>query len=135
MQALRVLDRFQPSEAYLLTLLSAQHLEMIREEQLLSYLDRGLGIANRDARTALLESALLRSGEIEELDHFLERKVERGPREFRAICRSMFTPAVERVLRVTRNDDARKLTLEAVPAQASSPLPAGDSASPNVDNG
>jgi tetratricopeptide (TPR) repeat protein len=112
MQALRVLDRFSPSEAYLLTLLAAQHLEMIREEQLLTYLDRGMGIANRDARTALLESALLRADEIEELDRFLERKLGRGPRDFRAICRSMFTPAVERTLRITRNEDARRLTLD-----------------------
>ncbi|CAN5288625.1 hypothetical protein BH10PLA2_BH10PLA2_23110 [soil metagenome] len=132
MQALRVLDRFPPSEAYLLTLISAQHLEMIREEQLLSYLDRGLGIANRDARIALLESALLRSSEIEELDHFLERKVERGPREFRAICRTMFTPSVERVLRATRNDDARRLTLEAVPVPASKPLPENISTSAGI---
>ena len=49
MQPLRVLDRFPPSEAYLLTLIAAQNLEMIREEQLLTYLDRGMGIANRDA--------------------------------------------------------------------------------------
>lgn len=109
MQSLRVLDRFSPSEAYLLTLLAAHHVEMIREEQLLSYLDRGMGITNRDARAALLESALLRSEEIEELDHFLTRKLERGPRDFRSIFRSMITPSVGRVLRHTRNEEARRL--------------------------
>ena len=121
MQSLRVLDRFLPSEAYLLTLLGAHHVEMIREEQLLTYLDRGMGIANRDARTALLESALLRANDIEELDHYLERKVERGPREFRAICRTMFTPSVERVLRATRNADARRLALDIPAATAVAP--------------
>jgi tetratricopeptide (TPR) repeat protein len=112
MQSLRVLDRFLPSEAYLLTLLGAHHVEMIREEQLLNYLDRGMGIANRDARTALVDSVLLSPTEIEELDHFLERKLERGPREFRAVCRSMLTPSLERVLRTTRNEDARRLSLD-----------------------
>jgi hypothetical protein len=121
MQSLRVLDRFLPSEAYLLTLLAAHHVELIREEQLLNYLDRGMGIANRDARAALLDSALLRSNELDELDHYLERKVERGPREFRALCRSMFTPAVERVLRVTHNQDARALRLEPEAARLSAP--------------
>src|SRR5882724_8384329 len=106
MQSLRILDRFSPPEAYLLTLLAAHHLEMIREEQFLSYLDRGMEVANRDARAALLESALLRSNEIEELDHYLARKLERGPRDFRSICRSMLTPGVERVLRHTRNEEA-----------------------------
>jgi tetratricopeptide (TPR) repeat protein len=124
MQSLRVLDRFLPSEAYLLTLLGAHHVEMIREEQLLNYLDRGMGIANRDARTALVDSVLLSPTEIEELDHFLERKLERGPREFRAVCRSMLTPSLERVLRVTRNEDARRLSLDSpvggVVAQAAS---------------
>jgi hypothetical protein len=125
MQALRVLDRFPPSEAYLLTLISAQHLEIIREEQLLSYLDRGLGVANRDARTSLLEGSLIRESEIAELDHFLERKLERGPRDFRAICRSMFTPAVERAMRGTRNEEARKLLLEpsTVPAPVANGSP------------
>ncbi len=112
MQPLRVLDRFPPSEAYLLTLIAAQNLEMIREAQLLTYLDRGTGIDNRDARTALLESALVRANEIEELDHFLERKLERGPRDFRALCRTMFTPAVERTLCTSRNADARRLMAE-----------------------
>ncbi|HEV8060364.1 MAG TPA: hypothetical protein VGP68_10850 [Gemmataceae bacterium] len=112
MNPFRNLDRFSPSEGYLLTLLAAHHLELIREEQLLTYLDRGMGVANRDARTALLESALLRSDEIEELDRYLERKLERGPREFPGLCRSMFTPSAERVLRTTRNDDARRLTLD-----------------------
>ena len=126
MQSLRVLDRFLPSEAYLLTLIGAHHVEMIREEQLLNYLDRGMGIANRDARTALVDSVLLRPNEIEELDHFLERKLERGPREFRAICRSMFTPSLERVLRVTRNEDARRLSLES---------PVGGPVAPAVTSG
>ncbi len=112
MNPFRNLDRFSPSEGYLVTLLAAHHLELIREEQLLTYLDRGMGIANRDARTALLESALLRSEELEELDRYLERKLERGPREFPALCRSMFTPSAEKVLRTTRNDDARRLTLD-----------------------
>src|SRR5437879_1072929 len=123
MQSLRVLDRFSPSEAYLLTLLAAHHTEMIREEQLLSYLDRGMGIANRDARAALLESALLRALEIEELDHFLTRKLERGPRDVRSICRSMLTPSVERVLRHTRNDEARRLMAENL-----APVPAAQTA-------
>jgi Flp pilus assembly protein TadD len=115
MESLRVLDRFPPSEAYLLTLLAAHHLEMIREEQFLAYLDRGMGIANRDARVALLESAFLRAEEIDELDHYLTRKVERGPRDFRSICRSMATPSVERVWRRTRNEEARKILSESAP--------------------
>jgi tetratricopeptide (TPR) repeat protein len=129
MQSLRILDRFPPAEAYLLTLLAAHHLEMIREEQLLAYLDRGMGVAHRDARAALLESAFLRAEEIEELDHFLTRKVERGPRDFRSICRSMSTPSVDRVLRRTRNEEARRLLLESQPALAETAAAGGGNGS------
>src|SRR3954447_11127576 len=134
MQSLRMLDRFSPSEAYLLTLIAAHHLEMIREEQLLAYLDRGLGIANRDARTALLESAFLRADEIEELDRYLTRKLERGPRDFRSICRSMRTPAVERTLRRTRNEDARQLLIESPVAVAETAAGGGNGSGGNAGN-